>query len=277
MKKLLVGTLFLAVLIGATSSTESDCDKNLSNAQPTPSIPVSAKNSIEPPSIEDSETEAPAPTPYKIKLLTTGDFHGKDVELKTGTTKDWTGLYRQKNKFFLLPATIKIKAARDPLASEDSGDRSGKKVSTNHNSPDVFLLKNAPMLRAGEVKTLFCANEDEPDNINRKYRRQFEFNEKKYTLAVEDSTVGGDEWLTEKSKMTVTADNLKQTIYRQKYCSDCLWDLYWVGDLDKDGKLDFFINLTDHYNSITYRLFLSSPAGKGEIVREVAVFRITGC
>jgi hypothetical protein len=281
MKKLLIRTLFLTVLIGAAScaennSPEIDCDKNLSTDQPTTSISVSAKNSMDSsPSIEDSES--PAPSPYKIKLLLSGGFHGEDVELKTGTTKDWMGLYRRKNKYFLLPTIVKIKAVRDFMVDDNSGDRSGKKVSTNRKLPDVFLLKNAAMLRAGEVKTLFYGDEANSDNIKRKYRRQFEFNRKKYTLAVEDSTPGSDEWLTEKSKMTVTAGNLKQTIYKQEFCDDCGWDLRWVGDLDKDGKLDFLINLTNHYNSTVHRLFLSSPAGKGEILREVAAFGTVGC
>lgn len=284
MKKTLSGALCLIVLIGAascaeTSLTEIDCAKNPASDQTAASL-AAAKNSLEQPPLEDaSATESPEPTatPYKIKLLMSGDFHGEDVEFKTGTTKDWMGLYRRKNKYFLLPATVRIKSVPDYMYGEDSDKLSGKKVSTNHKLPEVFLLKNARMLRAGEVKTLFYGNEDEPDNINRRYRRRFEFNEKKYTLAVEDSTADGNEWLTEKSKMTIAAGNLKQTIYAPEICDDCGWDLRWVGDLDKDGKLDFLINLTNHYNSTIPRLFLSSPAGKGEILREVAAFGTVGC
>ncbi|HEX8734462.1 MAG TPA: hypothetical protein VF721_04015 [Pyrinomonadaceae bacterium] len=277
MKKILTGALFLLVLIGAncaeTSSLEEDCKEEPAE-QPAAQASVQADAPVESPPLD--ETETPEPT-HKIKLLMHGDFHGEDVEFKTGTSKKWLGLYRKKNKYFLLATTVKIKAVPDFMYAEDSGNRSGKRVSTNHKLPNVFLLKNAEMLRAGEVKTLFDGMETESDGINRKYRRQFELNGKKYTLAVEDATEDGAEYLTGKSKMIISSGNIKQTIYEQGGCDDCGWDLCWVGDLDKDGKPDFLLNLTNHYNVTNHRLFLSSPAEKGEIVREVAVFGTVGC
>jgi hypothetical protein len=287
MKKILFGTLFLFILIGAncadTSSLEADCDEETVKEKPISNIAIHANAAIEPQRIDERETETetetpePEPPPHKIKLLTIGDFHGEDVEFKTGASKKWLGLYRRKNKYFLLATTVKIKAVPDFMYAEASGDRSGKKVSTNYKLASVFLLKNADMLRAGEVKTLFDGNENEYESIDRKYSRQFELNGKKYTLAVEDSTNDGAEYLTAKSKMIISSGNLKQTIYTQTICDDCGWDLCWVGDFDKDGKPDFYINLSNHYNVTSHRLFLSSQAEKGEIVREVAAFSTVGC
>jgi len=133
------------------------------------------------------------------------------------------------------------------------------------------------MLREGEVETVFYGNEENSESINRKYRREFDFNGKKYTLAVEDSTAEDGEWLTEKSKKVISQGETRQTIYQTDRCSDCSWDLCWVGDLDKDGKLDFLFNLNGHYNSTCHRLFLSSQAEKGEIVRDVAEMCQQGC
>lgn len=60
-------------------------------------------------------------------------------------------------------------------------------------------------------------------------------------------------------------------------CDDCGWGIYWAGDLDGDGKLDLYLDLANHYNVGQYRLFLSSPAEKGKLVKEVANFRFVGC
>lgn len=47
--------------------------------------------------------------------------------------------------------------------------------------------------------------------------------------------------------------------------------LLWAGDLDRDGKIDLLMDVSGHYASMELRLFLSSRAGPGELVREVAL------
>jgi hypothetical protein len=60
------------------------------------------------------------------------------------------------------------------------------------------------------------------------------------------------------------------------YNSD-LGNLYWVGDLDRDGKPDFYMDLYVHYNAGNKVLFLSSQAERGKLVKKVAYFWTTGC
>lgn len=55
------------------------------------------------------------------------------------------------------------------------------------------------------------------------------------------------------------------------------WHLRWAGDLDGDGQLDLLLAADHHSNLSTLRLFLSSRAKKGGLVREVATLRTTGC
>jgi len=133
------------------------------------------------------------------------------------------------------------------------------------------------MLSAGEITTVFYGNETDSENIDRKYRRTFKFNKKIYTLSVEDPNEETGDFLTAKSKMIVSIGRKKQVIYEAEYCSDCSWDLCWVGDLDRDGNLDFMLNLNNHYNSTCHTLFLSSQAKKGEIVRDTAEMCQMGC
>ncbi len=56
-----------------------------------------------------------------------------------------------------------------------------------------------------------------------------------------------------------------------------LGNLYWVGDLDRDGKPDFFTNLYLNENGDYLNLYLSSRAKKGKLVKKVAVFATSGC
>ncbi|MET0807665.1 MAG: hypothetical protein ABWX93_02785, partial [Pseudoxanthomonas sp.] len=53
--------------------------------------------------------------------------------------------------------------------------------------------------------------------------------------------------------------------------------LLFAGDLDRDGKLDLIFDGTDHYNVSRPTLFLSSPAGQGELLHEVARYESVGC
>lgn len=215
---------------------------------------------------------------YGIQMLMNTEYYEEEVENKIGSHKGWIGLYRKKNKYYLLPATLKVKVVRHFLRDDENAkEKTGRKVSSNINLPSVFLLKNAKMLRQGEVKTIFYGNEQDSESINRKYRREFDFNGKKYTLFVEDPNEEGGEFLTDKSKMVIFQGTRKQIIYKPEFCSDCSWDLCWVGDLDKDGKLDFMLNLSPHYNSTCHTLFLSSQAKKGEVVRDIAEMCQQGC
>lgn len=215
---------------------------------------------------------------YDVRMLMKAEYYEEEVADKAGFYKGWLGLYRKENKYFLLPTTIEVKAARHSLGDdENSKEKTGKTVSTNVKLPNVFFLKNAKTLKQGEVQTVFYGNEENSDSISRVYRREFEFNGAKYSLFVEDSGKEEGDHLTKDSRMMLSAGNQKQTIYKPEGCSDCSWDLCWVGDLDKDGKLDFMLNLTSHYNSTCHTLFLSSQAKKGEIVRDVADLCQQGC
>jgi hypothetical protein len=66
-------------------------------------------------------------------------------------------------------------------------------------------------------------------------------------------------------------------IYYHEF-GDWVGSLLWVGDLDRDGKLDLYMDFYGYekggYGS---GLFLSSEAEKGELVKQVADFSASGC
>jgi hypothetical protein len=55
------------------------------------------------------------------------------------------------------------------------------------------------------------------------------------------------------------------------------WDVYWAGDLDRDGELDLLVAFSDKYSAYPYVLLLSSRAKAGEMVGEAAHFFHAAC
>jgi hypothetical protein len=56
-----------------------------------------------------------------------------------------------------------------------------------------------------------------------------------------------------------------------------LGSLDWAGDLDRDGKPDFYFSLYVHDNVEYQNLFLTSSAKKGKLVKKIAMWFTNGC
>lgn len=246
-----------------------------------------AKISTVPPIAIKSETKIPEEivdwqeedvSKFKIKLLETGEgFHGDEIKAKSGEI--WLGLFQKGDKYFLRSTKLKILRAHDSIVDgENEKVKSGKSVFTNNKAEAVFLLKNARMLSEGEIKTVFFAEDyDKAMEFKNGSQKNFEFNGESYNLRIENKLTS-DEFLTKGSKLILSHNGKEQILsYLTEGCNDCYWKLYWMGDLDKDGKLDFYFDLSGHYNVSDKRLFLSSPAKKGKLVKNVANFSTSGC
>ena len=71
----------------------------------------------------------------------------------------------------------------------------------------------------------------------------------------------------------------KQTIYATNLTDDCpanSWLVTWVGDLDRDERPYFLLYTSHKYSSYQMRLFVSSQATKGSLVKEVAMTYSSG-
>lgn len=80
----------------------------------------------------------------------------------------------------------------------------------------------------------------------------------------------------ERHRLVLREGERTQTLYESDGDLDG-WAFHWAGDLDGDGRPDFLLSADAHYNVSTKRLFLSSRAGPGQLVKEVATLRETGC
>ncbi len=205
---------------------------------------------------------------FKIKLLETGQgFHGDEIEAKSGET--WLGLFKEKNKYFLRSIKIKVRRSHDVVVDEPRA-KTGKDVTVNGKNQPIFLLKNAVTLKEGEIKTIFYNPSNENlTNLGNGFVANYEINNKKYKLSVE----GG----ANSSNLILGTDKTKQILFSVDKMGDATWNLIWVGDLDGDRKLDIYADLPVFYNFAQRRLFLSSQAENGKLIKQVALFHTSGC
>jgi len=209
----------------------------------------------------------------KIQLLEIGEFHGGEVNARTGEW--WLGLFPEGNGYALRQSTISIERVFDLIIDEDeaSGEKTGKKVTVNHESEPVFLIKGADMLRPGPVVTVFR----EEKNLVNGTMVNLKLNGKRYQLKVLSQDPERKDYLVQNTKLVLTMGGTSQTLISLKQHDDAGWSLFWAGDIDKDGKLDLYLDLSNHYNVSSRKLLLSSQAPKGKLVKELATFTTTGC
>ena len=83
-----------------------------------------------------------------------------------------------------------------------------------------------------------------------------------------------DLWLkSTKDGLTVADQDVIQVLTKtySDYSKGTYISIVWAGDLDRDGQLDFILDdIDDSYNRFYHKLFLSSEAGEGDLVGEVA-------
>ena len=189
-----------------------------------------------------------------VALLTLGAHHGGEVK-KPG--QGWLGLYATR----LAPVTVAVTRVHDPIDDDGKPDsvKSGVEVTVPGDEQPLVLVKG---LAAREVKPLSL--EGLP------------------ALSGDAPVTLGDATLTsvpqgKGRQLVLSRGGVAQVLYQHAEGDTDGWLLRWAGDLDGDGQLDLLLTADHHYDLSTLRLFLSSKAKKGQLVREVATFRTTGC
>jgi hypothetical protein len=235
------------------------------------SVPVIEIHSEKPPVlVTDIDAEFDPSVDYatklKVKLLQTGDFHAEEVLYRSG--EKWLGLFKNGDTYTLASTKIRI---------ESGPDRSyNTTVKTTRAEESLFLLRGASNLREGLVTTIYDDSDNDFDSyFGEDPEKTYMFNGQKYILRVENAPDG---YLQKDSLLVLESAGQQQILrYLPDGCNDCGWSVEWVGDLDMDGKLDFYLDLNGHYNSYEPTLFLSSSAKKGKLLGIFAGFHGVGC
>jgi hypothetical protein len=211
------------------------------------------------------------------KLIEPGAFHGDEVTARSG--EKWLGLYITDEDSMLLTYRLTVDVVQDSLVDED-GQKTGKEVSVDLPLEPLFLIKGKGILKEGPVTTVFD-DASSSSILAESSTIALNLAGTSYALKVagsEDTTKCPDQSLPRNARLVLVNGESRQVLYSLQECgSDPTWALVWAGDLDRDGKLDLYVSVTQHYNVTERKLFLSSPAGEGQLVKEVAEFVTSGC
>lgn len=221
-----------------------------------------------------SSPKATVVCPPEAALLEVGEFHGEDVSAETG--EPWLGLHISDNGSTLLNYTITVTKVHDPLL--DNGDQmTGKKISVDLPLEPIFLVNSDWLLQSGPVVTAFKGN-DEPLRSASSQNLKLAGSDYEIKIIGENAKKCEHSSLPRNAKLVLTSGNASQVLYTLQDCgNDPTWALIWAGDLDKDGKLDLYVTVNQHYDVIERKLFLSSQTDEGQLVAEVAEFVTSGC
>lgn len=292
--KTFLSVFFLTFLIGYVSvlpTKRVSQSVKIEDSFPKEVAPSQPEKIPEPEIIEEVNTWFDEKYPFKMKLLETGEgFHGDEIRAKNGET--WLGLFEDQGQFYLRSTKLKIKRVHDPIVDENIKIKTGKSVEVSGKKNPLFLLNNSANLSEGKVPTFFKGvtleeydknpvfkelhSDEVLTEIKKGFNQTYEIADRKFKLNVIEAKNKENEKIL---ALALESDGKRQilhTIYFDGEYSQ-LGILYWVGDLDKDGMPDFYLELFEHENVVNKVLFLSSPAEKDKLVKKVAYFWITGC
>ena len=234
---------------------------------------------VKPPKVFNVENFFKEEEEYNKDFLEIGDVSNvEDFKVKSGDI--WLGLFSEKGEEVLRPTKLKVKFTK---AKEENG-LEWKKISVNEKSEPIFLI-NKKKLKSGEVKTLFrgetfngaSENEPEPAVMKDGFSQIFILNNVEYTLRTEKGVNTKNEKIL---VLLLETAKKKQIIHYVNLYEDWVpvGNLLWVGDLDSDGKLDFYMEYwNDEKGYYTTGIFLSSEAEKGKLVKSSNYYMLGGC
>ena len=255
-------------------------------------IPISTAGISEPsidfePEFRDLEDRL-GPNDHKIKLIDVGldgnAYRKSEVIAKNG--ERWVGLFEENGETHLREVTTKVRF--DPTY-EGYGDEEYMRLTTDQPRLPHILLRDARRLKPGPIETSYLWPswiEMQKRGLSAKemkvgFKEDFGVGDNFYTLRVARGLTKSGEKV---NVLVLEFDGVTQVVTYNDYISapytlyESVGYLHWAGDLDRDGKLDLYIQHFGYEKGgFSSSLFLSSKAGKGELVKEAAWFGTAGC
>lgn len=228
-----------------------------------------------------SSPSAPgARAPYALQPA--GTFHGSEPIARDGEV--WMALREHEGRAELVRTTLQVRPVRDELLDE-SDAATGLEV-LSPSVPDAeFFLRGHRIVEGAVTSVDFHPRE----RVAGPLRIEFTFDQVPYRIDTRCQEVpfhSGQR--SYDCEIVLHGRGRSQRLFKvQGYSEpgtgtlltsdDGMAQLRFVGDLDGDGAFDLIFDASDHYNVSRPTLFLSSQAGVGELVGQVAQYESVGC
>lgn len=188
-------------------------------------------------------------------------------------TRDWIDLYQENGSYYLGKADFTIERGY----SECSGD-STKIIESNNRT---LILINDPSLQSGKIKTVKLSK----TKIWPGEKMLLKYNNNEYVLRAEGEILSSGKVYTDTGeemfhqvkdyKLYISTGNSPETLFlEEESFNDTFVELLFAGDIDSDGKLDLIIQANRNYEEERAILFLSSKAGKNQVLKKSAEIAI---
>jgi len=214
------------------------------------------------------------------EILAPGSFHGDDV--KTGANGEiWFGVFETAQGYELRHAEMVVEAVNDPYIDQDE-ERTARLIY----AADAVIDPGYDW----DYQTDRWSSEEADRLLFFLRPSDSVFEEGPLYPAIVDSPAIPPDTTIELGDSGLSLVATDEGLYLSDGCiSQRLSDVYpnscgeavsvvWAGDLDGDGKMDLVLDDQPHYAyRVFYRLFLSSEAESGELVKEVADFTAGSC
>lgn len=229
--------------------------------------------------VPDMRVQIPVDTVYPAYILTPeGVSHHDEVEPKYAKHQ-WMGLFKSAGRYYTKVTTVAITKAQDEIVDEAPSEKTGWKVTPSVKDSAIILISGLDYVKSRPVI---------PFNLKSQMlmpgdAKHFSYQNIDYTLYATGKNIAanGDFYnvLNYKLYLKATINGVsynQQLVYISGF-NDAMVTVRFIGDIDGDGRPDFILDTTNHYNMERPTLYLSKPATGKNLVEVVGLHVYVGC
>lgn len=237
-------------------------------------VQAETKDSAREQTVAEDNSVYPTDSGFLFKLIPPGTHHGDEVWPDVEQTR-WMGLIKKGNQLELKFVSIQKQIVFDEILDEE-GQKTAVDLKVVGEDSCVMLIEANELLKPSKLKTAQLPKKE----LKAGESTRFEFNGMRYSIYATgepdkenpDICYSYRLWLRDESAQPDAKPQLLvATLLDYK-----LIPIIAVADFDGDGKPDFIIDASGHYNAFSPVLYLSKPTKNGYVI-PVAGHTSTGC
>lgn len=190
----------------------------------------------------------------------------------------WYGLFKTDSGHVLESVEIRTKSCPAPYSSQP-GDTTGVSITVDHPLKPLFLVQCPREFEPGLVTTHFSGdkwiNPGQLIMLGECGLSAFgQLTDEGFRSPREPLVL---DYQVKLFKYPLWYGQRQVLVEHDRACAEDTPSIIWAGDLDRDGQVDLFLDILNHYAGRHYALYLSCEADAGDLVKLVADLFIHGC